>query len=135
MIHPDSDTLLQFILGTLAESDRSSVAEHLARCEKCSQIRQELLAEVQRLENIDIHVDTPAPPAFPRRSRRTLAASRWAAVLAAGFLLGYLTARIETPLPYVPVQQHLVPASGAGDSLGFMSCQAVDAGIAAGRGH
>lgn len=126
MTHPDADTLLKFVLKTLDESKSSSVAEHLSVCEKCRDLQQKLLGELARLEGIEIHIDVPAPPGLPRRSRLPLAVSRWAAVLATGFLLGYMTAQLSDPVRPIPVQQRLIPTQGEVSSSGYVSCQAVD---------
>ncbi|HEX7571897.1 MAG TPA: hypothetical protein VF514_02310 [Bacteroidota bacterium] len=126
MTHPDADTLLKFVIQTLDESESSSVAEHLSVCEKCRDLRQKLLGEFARMGEVEFRIDTPEPPGLPRRLRMTLAVSRWAAVLAIGFLLGYLTAQLSDPVRPVVVQQRLIPTRGEVSSSGYISCQAVD---------
>lgn len=128
MTHPDADTLLKFVIKTLDESGSSSVTEHLSNCEACRNLQQKLLGEVEKLGQIDFRIDIPSPPALPQRPRMTPAVSRWAAVLAAGFLLGYLTAQLEAPLHPIPVQQRLIPTQGGVPSSGYVSCQAIDVG-------
>jgi len=127
MTHPDADTLLKFVLQTLDESEGSSVAEHLAVCVRCGDLHQKLLGEVTRLGQVGFHIDLPAPPGIPRRSRLPLAVSRWAAVLAIGFLMGYLTAQLSDPVRPVVIQQRLIPTRAEVSSSGFVSCQAIDA--------
>ena len=126
MTHPDADTLLKFALKTLDESDSSSVSAHLSVCEKCRVLQQKILGELARLEEVEIHTDVPAPPGLPRRLRLPLAVSRWAAVLAIGFLLGYMTAQLSDPVRPVVVQQRLIPTRAEVSSSGFVSCQAID---------
>ena len=126
MTHPDADTLLKFALKTLDQSESSSVAEHLSVCEKCKDLQQKILGELARLEEVEIHTDVPAPPGLPRRLRLPLAVSRWAAVLAIGFLLGYMTAQLSDPVRPVVVQQRLIPTRAEVSSSGFVSCQAID---------
>jgi hypothetical protein len=126
MTHPDADTLLRFVLQTLDDSDSSSVAEHMSACEECKELQQKLLGEVERLERIDFDINVPVPPRLPRRSRLIPEVSRWAAVLAIGFLLGYLTAQLLDPVHPVPVQQRLIPTQAKVPSSGYISCQAVD---------
>jgi len=128
MTHPDADTILKFVLQMLDEPDIAHVRNHLSECEECRKLQQQYLGEIKRLERIDFHVDVPAPPALSRRSRLIPEVPRWAAVLAAGFLLGFLTAQVAAPHHPIPVQQHLIPARGTVDT-GFISCQAVDLGV------
>ena len=126
MTHPDEDTLLKFVLETLDEPDHSIVRTHLSVCRECQEIQKRLVSEVTRLQSVGVHVDVPAPPGLPHRWRFPLAVSRWAAVLAAGFLLGYLTANISAPLRTIPVQQRLAPTPDGGDTSLFISCKPVD---------
>jgi len=131
MTHPDADALLRFVLQTSEDSERSAVAEHIVRCEACARAEREIRADVLKLETAGDDIRIPAPPALPRRLHRTLAFSRWAAVLAAGFLLGYVTSNLTSALPAIPVQQRLIPERVTEDTLGFMPCQPVDAGAPA----
>ena len=126
MTHPDADTLLKYVLQTLDESESSSVAEHIAVCENCRNLAQKLLSECTRMGEIEFHVDAPEPPGLPRQPRMILTMLRWAAVLATGFLLGYLTAQLSDPVRPVIVQQRMVPTRAEVSSSGFVSCQAVD---------
>jgi anti-sigma factor RsiW len=127
MTHPDADTLLKFVLQTLDESDTRSVMEHLQACEECRGLQQKLLGELARLGKIDFQIDIPSPPGLPRRSRLPLAVSRWAAVLAIGFLLGYMTAQLSDPVRPVVVQQRLIPTRAEASASRYVSCQALDA--------
>jgi len=88
MTHPDGDTLLNFALQTLDEPDSSSVRAHMSACEERKDLHRRLLSELTRLQSIEFHIDVPAPPGLPRRSRLSPAALQWAALPAAGFLLG-----------------------------------------------
>jgi predicted anti-sigma-YlaC factor YlaD len=126
MTHPNADTLLEFVLQTLEESDNSIVREHLSTCEQCRELQQMLEGEVKRLESIDMHFDVPSPPRLPRRSRLLMTVSRLAAVLAVGFLLGYVTAQLFDPVRPIPVQQRLIPTQVEVSSSGYIPCQAVD---------
>jgi hypothetical protein len=126
MTHPDSDTLLGFVLQTLDESDSSAVREHLSACEECRERQRKLEGEVARLASVDLQVKMVAPPRLPRRSRLHISVSKFAAVLAAGFLLGYATALLSNPVRPVPVQQRLIPAQVIVPSSGYVPCQGVD---------
>jgi hypothetical protein len=126
MTHPDSDTLLEFVLQTLDESGDSAVREHLSACEQCRERQRRLEGEVTRLARIDLPVELVGPPRLPRRSRLVISVSKFAAVLAAGFLLGYATALLSNPVRPIPVQQHMIPARIAVPSSGYVPCQGVD---------
>jgi hypothetical protein len=126
MTHPDGDTILKFALQVLDEPESLVVREHLSLCRQCSNLHMKALSDVARLENIEFWVRVPAPSRLPRRPRLTSDVWRWAAILATGFLLGYITANLSEPLRPIPVRQHLVPTSDPGDSSGFVSCPALD---------
>ena len=126
MTHPDHDTLLRFVLQTLDEPDNAIVSGHLPACEECRELEQKFLSEVEKLQGIKFHIAVPAPPRLTRRSRRLVVVSRWAAVLATGFLLGYMTAQLSDPVRPVVVQQRLIPTRAEVSSSAFVSCQAID---------
>jgi len=126
MIHPDTDTLLKHVLQTLEESDEPIVREHLAACDQCRELQQNMQREVQRLGRINMPIEIPAPPRLPRRLRVPTAVLRLAAVLSVGFLMGYATAQLSQPVSSVPVQQRLIPSRVAVPSSGYIPCQAVN---------
>jgi hypothetical protein len=126
MTHPDGDTLLQFVLQTLDESGNSAVREHLSACEQCIERQRKLEGEITRLASIHLPVKMIAPPRLPRRSRLTTSVSKIAAVLAAGFLLGYATALLSNPVHPIPVQQRLIPAQFRVPSSEYVPCRQVD---------
>jgi hypothetical protein len=126
MTHPNTDTLLKFVLQTLEEPDEPIVREHLAACDQCRELQQNMQREVQRLGRINLPIEIPVAPRLPRRLRVPMAVLRLAAVLAVGFLMGYATAQLSQPVSSVPVQQRLIPARVAEPSSGYIPCQAVD---------
>jgi hypothetical protein len=126
MTHPDTDTLLKFVLQTLQQPDERVVRDHLLTCEQCRARQQNLQGEVQRLGRLNLHIEMPAPPRLSRRLRIPMAVSRLAAVLAVGFLMGYATAQLSEPARTAPVQQRLIPAQVVVPSSGYIPCQAVD---------
>jgi hypothetical protein len=126
MTHPDGDTLLQFVLETLDESDNSAVREHLSACEECRERQRKLEGEITRLASVDLPVTMVAPPRLPWKVRLGSSVSKIAAVLAVGFLLGYATALLSNPVHPIPVQQRLIPAQGRVPSSGYVPCQQVD---------
>jgi len=132
MTHPVSDTLLKYVLETLHKAEESAVSAHIVDCEACKRAVNEIRGDIRRLQSLGADIDVPAPPALPRQLHKALFFSRWAAVLAAGFLLGYFTSNITSAVPSIPVQQRLVPEWIVEDTLGFMPCQAVDAGVPVG---
>ena len=126
MTHPDTDTLLKFVLQTLGESDEPIVRDHLLTCEQCRALQQNLQNDINRLGSVNLHIEMPAPPRLPRLWRVPMAVSRLAAALAVGFLMGYATAQLSDPVSSIPVQQRLIPAQVAVPSSGYVPCQAVD---------
>ena len=126
MTHLDGDTVLKFVLETLDEPDSVRVREHLSGCEQCRQRHHELHDEIKRVEGIDLCVGGAVPPRLPRRAGFLRVSSRWAAVLAVGFLAGYVTAEVSRPVRPIPVQQRLIPVRVASPVSGYIPCQAVD---------
>lgn len=132
MTHPDGDTILKFALQLLDGPENLIVRDHLSGCTSCRGLYEKARNDMARLENIGFDISVPEPPRLIRRSRAMPDVWRWAAVLAAGFLLGYITANLTEPLPPIPVQQHLIPESDRSDSSGFASCPAVDVNASSG---
>jgi hypothetical protein len=126
MTHLDEDTLLKFVLETLDEPDAALVREHLSGCQLCTQQEKKFRMEVRRLSDVEVHVEAVTPPRLPRRMRILVVASRAAAILAVGFLAGYLTAELSSSVQPIPVQQRLVPVRVATPPTGYTPCQAVD---------
>jgi hypothetical protein len=124
MMHLDEDTLLKFVLETLEGQDRSAVAKHLAKCERCAALKQTLQMRVDRLATIDMDIDVPRAPRIgaPESHAQTW---RWVAVLVVGFLLGYLSAHLSDTERPIPVPQRLTPVRMASPS-GYFACPASD---------
>jgi anti-sigma factor RsiW len=131
MTHLDDDILLKFLLGTLEGPDDSRVREHVAGCQRCREREEKLQAEIGRLSGIEMRVEEAAAPPLPRQPRLLAVVSRAAAILAVGFLAGYMTAELSNPDRPIAVQQRLVPTHPTVPSTGYYSCQTVD--ISAGR--
>jgi hypothetical protein len=125
MTHPHDDGLLEFVLQTLEESDSSVVRAHLLECEQCRDLQRKLQSQVERLGSIDMRIDIPERTRLPGTPRQFAAAWRWAAVLAAGFLLGLLTARLSDKAHPIHVPQRLIVQTPT-SSFGYVSCQALD---------
>jgi hypothetical protein len=126
MTHPNDDRLLEFVLQALEETDSSEVRAHLLKCEQCRDLRRKLQSQVERLGRIDMQIDIPEPSRLPGTQSQFGAVWRWAAVLAAGFLLGFLTAQLSDNAHPIPVPQRLIPAQAPTSSSGYVSCQALD---------
>jgi len=131
MTHLDEDTLLKFVLETLDEQDASLVREHLSGCQPCAHQEKKLRMEVRRLSGVEVHLEEVTPPGLPRRMRILAVATRAAAILAVGFLAGFLTAELTHPARVETVQQRLVPNRMMTPSSGYTPCRAVD--VASGR--
>jgi hypothetical protein len=130
MNHVDGDTLLKFVLETLDGQAEAAVRDHLSACDRCSQESGRLRAEIERMSGMEVRVGDINPPALPRRFRVLRTVSRMAAVLAVGFLLGYLTADLSNPSLPVAVQQRLIPNVVARTDTEYIPCAAIDVRIA-----
>ncbi len=126
MTHLDDDVLLKFVLETLDAPEDQRVREHLSECHQCRERVKQVQADVGRLSGIEMQLGEAVPPPLPRRKPYLSTAVRAAAVLAVGFLAGYVTAEVSNPVPPNAVQQRLVPSAPATPSSGYFSCQAVD---------
>jgi anti-sigma factor RsiW len=126
MMHIDDDTLLKFVLETLDEPDNATVREHLSSCPLCSGKRLELQREVGSLASVDLQVDAVEPPRLPQRSRRSMVIARFAAVLAVGFVAGYLMAELSAPQTTTTVGQQLRPAPVNTPVTRPVPCGAID---------
>ncbi len=126
MNHPDDDTLLQFVLRTVGEAEYSALQQHLSLCEQCREREREMQAEVERLGAIQMQIDLLELPRLPGPIRATIARWGWAAGLAAGFLLGMLTAALTNEEHPAAVPQRLVTTTVVSSSSGYIPCQASD---------
>ena len=126
MTHPDEDTLLQFVLQTLGESDYSDVRKHLSRCVHCQGLERKLQQELGRIERVQIQVDAPRFLRLPVLSDAPLRRWRWVAGLAAGFLLGILTARLADYRHPATVPQRLVTQAAPSSPSAYIPCRALD---------
>ena len=126
MNHLDGDTLLMHLLETLDEQAEAAVRDHLSVCDACRQESGRLRKEIQRISRIDVRVGGANPPPLPGRYRVLRTVSRMAAVLAVGFMLGYLTADLSNTRLPVPVQQRVIPGVVAGTDTDYVPCAAID---------
>ena len=127
MTHPVDDKLLQLVLETLEEPDRTEVSQHMLHCVQCRNREQRLRQQSERIGNIEMKIEIPKLPSLPGTPRRFIPAWRWAAVLCIGFLLGFLTARLsDNSSPPIPVPQRLIPTHAPSSSSGYVTCRAFD---------
>jgi anti-sigma factor RsiW len=125
-MHPNEDDLLQYVLQTLGEFDHAEIRKHLSQCEQCRACAQKLEQEIERLGSVRIRVDGPRVPRLPGFSFAPVRRWGWAAGLAAGFLLGILTAHLAENNHPVAVPQRLITTAASSGSSGYVSCQAMD---------
>ncbi len=126
MNHIDSDTILKFILETLDPADESAVRGHLSECEACRGECEKVQSDVERFSTIPVQVEEVEPPRLPLKRPLLVMASRAAALLAAGFLAGYMSAELSSPVRPRGIQQHLIPSHASVPPSGYFSCEAVD---------
>ncbi len=126
MTHPNEDTLLQFVLQTLVESDSSDIKEHLTGCMDCRASVRRMREEVGRIGSVRIQVDVPSAPILPVFQDAPWRRWGWAAGLAAGFLLGILTAHLADGGRPETVPQRLVTRAASSPTSGFTPCRAQD---------
>jgi hypothetical protein len=126
MTHPNEDDLLQYVLQTLGEFDHAEIRKHLSQCEQCRACAQNLEQEIERLGSVRIRVDGPRVPRPPGFTFAPVRRWGWAAGLAAGFLLGILTARLSDDRPPVAVPQRLMTTTDPAGSSGYFPCPAMD---------
>lgn len=128
--HPDDDTLLKYVLEILDDADDAATRDHVTRCGQCAARCRELSKPIDRITTVQFKIQEVAAPRFPRRKRSMSAVViRAAAILAAGFLAGYLTAGWTALPPTLSVPQHLEPESPATTLPHFTSCDQIDLAV------
>ncbi len=95
-IHPEEDTLLQYVLETLDRSDAIETRTHLDNCSTCRDIEERLRSDVQDLAELPIPVEIPSVP-YPARVRKSVPLLQAAALLLIGFALGVFSSRLSQP--------------------------------------
>jgi hypothetical protein len=80
--------------------------------------------QIDRLGSVDIHIDVPEVPYPSHGQGHSATVWKWAAVLAAGFLTGFLTGRLVEHPRIVPVPQTLTTVQATTSSFGHVTCRA-----------
>jgi anti-sigma factor RsiW len=111
MKHPDTDALLQAILETLQEPERTSVQQHVSGCPECAAQMKELESQVQTITRVAFPSVEIVPPRLPVRHAAGKSILKAAAVLVLGFLMGYATAHLAEREPRSIVGQRLQPTT------------------------
>jgi len=126
MIHLDEDKLLQYVLKTLGEAEYEEARGHIAGCASCRLAQRRMHDELGRIASLHMDVELPDPPGLSGNAREPYRKWRWAIGLAAGFILGFLSATISVDSHPNPVPQRLVPAVAPASRVGYASCQALE---------
>ena len=128
--HPDDDTLLKYVLDILDAADEKVTRDHVTGCEQCAVRCRDLREPMDRMSKMQFRIQDGTAPRLPQRKRpKSALVMRVAAILAAGFLAGYLTAGWTTPPPILSVPQHLETESPATSFTHFTSCPQVDLAV------
>jgi anti-sigma factor RsiW len=126
MTHIDEDTLLKSVLEILDEPEETTVRDHLSSCAGCRQKLSELQRNIAALGAVDFPVIKETPRQMAKTTPLSLRVLRAAAVLAVGFLGGYVTAELSNPGQPIVVAQNFVPAPVAAPVTQYVSCEQVD---------
>ncbi len=127
MDHIDDDTLLKTALEILDQAEEASVRDHLSRCASCSRRLSQLQRDIGELGAVGFPT-MKAPLRQKGKTVLSLRVLRAAAVLAAGFLAGYVTAEIANPGEPIVVAQNFVPAPEGLAPMQNVPCKEVDIG-------
>jgi hypothetical protein len=130
MTHLDDDRLLQFVLQTLGEGDYEEARQHVAGCDLCGRAVRMLRTDIERIAGLHLQVEMPEPPVLPVHAHETFRMWRWVAAVAAGFLVGFLTAVMSIDSHPNPVPQRLVPTGASASRAAFVPCQALEVSAA-----
>ncbi len=119
--HISEDLLIRIVLETAKAGEGRRVQKHLAECNRCSAIAEEIRKTTRLIAEVGT-VERKAP-----RSRWFMTGSwpRTAAALAAGFLLGLLASESLRPSNTEVVRQRILPQSPALSAV-YVSCDQVD---------
>lgn len=124
--HISEDTLLKFQLELLEGPDERRVREHLSGCEKCSRRLEDLQKQTDIIKSFELDIGETVYP-LPRGRRVTfMPLLKAAAVLAIGFLAGYLTSELTRPHPVDVVGQTLIPKAQVTSISRYTPCEPTD---------
>lgn len=126
MSHIDPDTLTAYALDVLDETNCRTVRDHLAVCAECTASLSAAKADTDRLGSVRLPVIPLRPPPLRVRKRMPAPWMRAAAILAIGFLAGFLTAEALKHDPVIVVHQEFRPAAVPPTEAARASCQPVD---------
>jgi hypothetical protein len=125
MRHPNENLLLAAALEMLPPEAEDKLRAHLADCSDCAERYQSVSREVALIGGIEPTVATMLYP-LPR-PRRPSAVSwlRVAALLAVGFLAGFVSSRLLQPEPVRVVPHHLTAPVAAVSLDAAITCASV----------
>jgi anti-sigma factor RsiW len=123
--HVSEDTVLKLALGLLDHPAEGRVRHHLEGCAKCNSLMEEVLRTMHLIKEVtpQVKADIPVLP-FLRQNRYKWL--RAAAMLAAGFGLGFLASESLRSPAMTVVRQQLVPRPPEHPAAGFVVCNEID---------
>lgn len=128
MNHIAEDTLLKSALKLLENGEEARVQMHLSQCDECRNRYFEMKQENEVIGSVDPQVEMEAPP-MPMAKRITFVPLlKAAAILAIGFLTGYLVNEWTRPCPVNVVPQNLMTKAQVTTTVDYVTCE-VDVGI------
>lgn len=126
MNHPDSDAILKYALETLGPDEFRDIETHVTSCGECRRTLDSIRADITLISGLDAEA-AGAAPLTPFRPRAPfLPALRFAAVLVAGFLAGYLLSEQGRTGPVTVVPQRFEPSPAPVAADRFTSCDVID---------
>jgi hypothetical protein len=126
MIHLDDDTILKYIIDTLDETERSAALDHISTCDYCRQEADRVRGDMERMSAFQLRVGRVKPPPLRRSFNPLGVIAKVAAILAVGFLLGYVVAEMSTSPVSIPVPERLLLSSGNGYEPKYAPSEATD---------
>ena len=127
MKHIAEETLLKSSLRLLENGEEARVQMHLSQCDECRNKYFVMKQENEIIGSIDPPFEMEAPP-LPRAKRISfMPLFKAAAILAVGFLTGYLVNEWARSAPVNVIPQNLMPKAQVTTTVDYVSCE-VDVG-------
>jgi anti-sigma factor RsiW len=89
MNHIDEDLLMKYALQLLGKQDEAALQEHISECSDCRARLELIRREIELIGSLEPRVEKPPIPLPKTRGFRIPVWLRAAALLFAGFMIGY----------------------------------------------
>ena len=123
MKHISEDILLKSTLKLLENGEEASVQMHLSQCDECRNRYFQVKQENEIIGSFDPQFEVEVPP-LPKAKKITfMPLLKAAAILAIGFLTGFLVNEWARPNPVNVIPQNIMTKAQVTTTVDYVTCE------------